>query len=275
MKISLFLNQKFLTNKTLLAENFYNQNKIKKSKEVYNSLMSIGSVYSWHVSKIIAGIVKKEEGAESSINILEKQFNLLANPNYEHYYELANFYKNNDFYEESIKFYSMALKELKEGHHLFPKILYRRGTSHERLDDWKSAEKDLIRSLKVQPDEPHVLNYLAYTWIDRGINLDKGLKMLKKASKLSNDDGYIIDSLGWAFYAKKNYVMAEQYLQRAVQLLPLDPIINDHYADNLWMLNKNLQARYVWNHILKLNETEEKLKNDIKKKLIFGVNKKL
>ena len=167
------------------------------------------------------------------------------------------------------------MKLIKEDHFLVPKILDRRGTSFERLGDWENAEKDLIESLKILPDQAHVLNYLAYTWIDKGINLDRGLKMLKRATKLKEDDGYIIDSLGWAYYAKKNYIKAEFFLQKAVELLPTDPIINDHYADTLWMLNKDIQARYFWSNILKLDDTEQKLKNAIKKKLIFGIVRQL
>ena len=96
--------------------------------------------------------------------------------------------------------------------------------------------------------------------------------MLKKATKLKKNDGYIIDSLGWAYYAKRNYIKAKFFLQQAVELLPSDPIINDHYADALWMLNKKVQARYIWESILKLNKAEEKLKKNIKKKIIFGIN---
>ena len=167
------------------------------------------------------------------------------------------------------------MKEIKKDLFLVPKILDRRGVSFERLGDWENAEKDLIRSLEILPDQAHVLNYLAYSWIDKGINLDKGLEMLKKATKLRENDGYIIDSLGWAYYAIKNYSEAEFFLQKAVELLPLDPIINDHYADTLWRLNKNIQARYFWNHVLKLNDTEQKLKDNISKKLIFGITKQL
>ena len=167
------------------------------------------------------------------------------------------------------------MKKINEDHFLVPKILDRRGTSFERLGDWEKAEKDLIESLEILPDQAYVLNYLAYSWIDRGINLDKGLKMLKRASKLRENDGYIIDSLGWAYYAKKNYSEAEFFLQRAVELMPSDPVINDHYADTLWMLNKNIQARYLWNYILELDDVEQKLKDTISKKLIFGLTKKL
>ena len=275
LKISLFLNKKFLTNNALLAENFYYQKKYQLSKKTYKSLKSIGPIYSWYASKSIATILLNEKGKKYSVNSLKKEFNSLSNPNFEHYYELANFYKDNEYYEKSIKYYSLTLKEIKKDHFLVPKILDRRGTSFERLGDWENAEKDLIESLKILPDQAHVLNYLAYSWIDKGINLNEGLEMLKKANQIKKEDGYIIDSLGWAYYAKKDYIEAERFLQRAVELLPFDPIINDHYADTLWMLNKNIQARYIWGNILKLDRVEQKLRDTISKKLIFGITKKL
>ena len=275
LKISLFLNKKFLPNKALLAENYYYQERDELSENIYRSLKSIGPVYSWYASKNIARILLNEKGKKHSIRNLEDEFKLLSNPNFQHHYELANFYKDNEYYEKSIKYYSLALKEIKKDHFLVSKILDRRGTSFERLGDWENAEKDLMESLKILPDQAHVINYLAYTWVDKGINLDKALEMLKKATKLKENDPYIIDSLGWAYYSKKKYTEAEFYLQKAVELLPLDPIINDHYADTLWMLNKNIQARYLWNHVLKLSNTEQKLKDNINKKLIFGITKKL
>ncbi len=275
LKISLFLNKKFLTNNALLAENFYYQKKYQLSKNVYESLKSIGPTYSWYASKSIAAILLEEKGKKNSIKSLEKEFNLLSNPNFEHYYELANFYKDIEYYEKSIKYYSLTLKEIKKDHFLIPEILGRRGTSYERLGDWKNAEKDLIESLKILPNQAHVLNYLAYSWIDKRINLDEGLEMLKKANQIRKEDGYIIDSLGWAYYAKKNYIEAERFLQRAVELIPFDPIISDHYADTLWMLNKNIQARYIWRNILKLDGAEQELKDTISKKLIFGITIKL
>tara|TARA_Y100000590_G_scaffold151424_1_gene173978 strand:+ start:2101 stop:3819 length:1719 start_codon:yes stop_codon:yes gene_type:complete len=274
LKISLFLNNNFLPNKALLAENFYYQKKNKKAKRIYESLQSVGSVYSWYSSKSIASILLKEKGKKYSVKNLEDEFKLIENPSFENYFELANFYKDNEYFEESIKYYTLTLNLIEKDHFLVPKILDRRGTSYERIGEWESAEKDLTESLKISPDQAHVLNYLAYTWIDQGINLDKGLEMLKKATQLREDDGYIIDSLGWAYFAKKNYIKAEEFLQRAVELLPSDPVINDHYADALWMLNKDIQARYVWKYVLKLESTEQKLKDIINKKLIFGIARK-
>ena len=275
LKISLFLNDKFTSNKALLAENLFYQGQRKLSEKAYDSLKPIGPVYSWFAARSIASILLKEKGKIYSIKMLENEFNLISNPNFEDHYELANFYKDNEYYNESITHYSLALEKIKKNHHLVPKILDRRGTSFERLGDWEKAEKDLLESLKIIPDQAHVLNYLAYSWVDKGINLDKGLEMLKKASELRKDDGYIIDSLGWAYYAKQDYVKAEKYLQRAVELMPSDPIVNDHYADALWMLKKDIQARYFWKYVLKLNDIEQELKEVVKRKLIFGITKKL
>jgi len=275
LKISFYLNNKFITNKALLAENLYYQGQNQLSKNVYNSLKSIGSVYSWHASKSVATILLDVKTKKYSIKSLEDEFASISNPNFEHYYDLANFYKDNEYFKESIKYYTLALKEIKKDHTLVSTIFYRRGTGFERIGDWEKAEKDLLQSLKLKPDQPHVLNYLGYSWIDQGINIDEGLEMLEKATELRKDDGYIIDSLGWAYYAKKNYIKAEKYLQRAVELLPTDSVINDHYADALWMLNKNIQARYFWKHVLKLENTEQKLKDIVNKKLIFGIIKKI
>ena len=272
LNISFLLNDKFTPNKALLAENFYYQKKYEASKKIYNSLTSIGSAYSWYSSKSVAAILLQTTSKEKSISSLEKEFKLLKNKNFEHYYELANFYKENNYLKESVKYYSLALENIKPNHKLISKILDRRGSSYERLGEWKKAEKDLLKSLEIAPDDPYVLNYLAYSWIEKGINLDKSLNMLKRAIKLTGNDGYIIDSLGWGYYARKDYESAERFLQEAVVLKPLDPVINDHYADTLWMLKKNIQARYVWKYVLSLDTAKDELKKKVNHKLIFGIN---
>ena len=157
---------------------------------------------------------------------------------------------------------------------VYLKIFERRGSSYERIGEWESAEKDLKMSLHILPDQAYVLNYLAYSWVEKKINISEALTMLIKASEIRENDGYIIDSLGWAYFANKDYSKAEEYLKKAVQLMPFDPVINDHYGDALWMLNKNIQARYFWNHVLSLEDAEDELKNGIKKKLIEGITKK-
>jgi len=273
LNISLLLNNKFTPNKALLAENLFFEKKYKISRKVYNSLKSIGAIYSWYASKSISTIISATENEDLSVLNLEKDFDLLVSPNFTHYYEMANFYKDKKYYEKAIDFYSIALEKITKDQTLTPKILYRRGTSYERLNNWDKAEVDLKKSLEILPNQPLVLNYLAYTWIEKKINIEQALKMLKRAVELDEDNGYILDSLGWAHYTNKNYIIAEEFLQQAVELMPLESVINDHYADTLWMLNKNIQARYFWKQILDLDDIEKDLKKKVSKKLVFGLIK--
>ena len=275
LKISLYLNNKFTPNKTLLAENYFYQKKYELSKKIYNSIKSIGPVYSWHASINLARILSITQDKKFSSIDLENEFNLLSDPNFENYYELGNFFRDNGYYEKSIKYYSLSLQNINKDHFLVSKILESRGMSYERLGDWDKAENDLMEALKILPDQAYVLNYLAYSWTEKRINIERALEMLKRANKLKENDGYITDSIGWAYYVNENYVEARKFLQKAVEIMPRDPIINDHYADSLWMLNKKMQARYFWKYVLSLEDVEKKLKDNIDKKLIFGINEKL
>ncbi len=146
-----------------------------------------------------------------------------------------------------------------------------RGVAFERIGEWEKAEKDLLTSLKSSPDQAYVINYLAYSWIEQGVKIDKSLKMLEKANKLKSNDPYIIDSLGWALFKLKRYKESKNYLQLAVRLMPADPIVNDHYGDVLWKNGNEIQARYYWNYVLNLEKTEKDLKANVKKKLIQGL----
>jgi len=154
---------------------------------------------------------------------------------------------------------------------LYGQVLDGRGVSYERTNQWKKAETDLLNSLSVSPNNAYAINYLAYSWIEKSMNIEKSLKMLRKANKLSPNDGYIIDSLGWALFKLKKYEESKNYLELAVRFMASDPVVNDHYADSLWMNNNSLQARYYWNYVLELEKTEEKLKKKIKYKLLFGL----
>ena len=151
--------------------------------------------------------------------------------------------------------------------------MYRRGSSFERLGNYKNADRDLLKSLEIYPEDAYVLNYLAYSWLERKHKIDEALEMLEKAYALRNNDPYIIDSIGWAYYMVKEYEKAENFLKRAVELMPEDPVVNDHYGDILWKLDRKIQARYFWHSVLKLEETEDKLKKIIQDKLINGIKK--
>src|SRR3954454_6775968 len=136
---------------------------------------------------------------------------------------------------------------------------YFRGICEERSKQWAKAETDMRKALDLQPEQPHVLNYLGYSWIDQGINLDEGMKMIKRAVEQRPDDGYIVDSLGWAYYRIGNFEDAVKNLERAIDLKPEDPTINDHLGDAYWRTGRTLEARFQWAHARDLKPEPEEL----------------
>jgi tetratricopeptide (TPR) repeat protein len=147
---------------------------------------------------------------------------------------------------------------------------YFRGICYERSKQWANAEADMKKALELYPEQPHVLNYLGYSWIDQGVHLDDGMSMIKRSVEQRPDDGYIVDSLGWAYFRLGNYDEAVKNLERAVELKPVDPTINDHLGDVYWKVDRMLEAKFQWSHArdLKpdaddLKTIEDKLKNGL------------
>ncbi len=272
LSLSKYLNPNFVSFETLYAENLFLIKEYVEAKKVYNEIKKKGSIYSWHASKKIASIFAKQGKKETAISSLKKSFRKKTHPTIYEIFDYAEFLKNNEIYNESIEYYSKVLSLIDKKNVLYAQVMDGRGIAYERTGQWNKAEVDLLDSLSSSPNNAYVINYLAYSWIEKGININKSLQMLKKANKLRPNDGYIIDSLGWALFKLKNYKESKKYLEVAITLMASDPVINDHYADTLWMNNKSLQARYYWNYVLELEKTEEKLRKKIKKKLVFGIN---
>jgi tetratricopeptide (TPR) repeat protein len=138
-------------------------------------------------------------------------------------------------------------------------LFYDRGVSYERSGQWSKAEADLEHALELKPDQPLVLNYLGYSWIDKGIKLDQGMKMIEKAVELRPEDGYIVDSLGWAHYRMGDYAGAVEYLERAVELVPSDSTINNHLGDAYWRSGREVEARYQWQRALQFGPEKDEI----------------
>ena len=271
LNLAKYLNNNFNSFDILLAENFYKINNHKQAKKIYNNLATKGMAFSWHAAKQNTRILIKEEKKEKALNLLTNSYNKLTQKSIYEIYDYADFLKNNKQFENSIKFYTEIIKIIDKEHPLYPEVMDARGVAYERTDEWEKAEKDLLESLNASPNQAYVINYLAYTWIEQGVKIEQSLRMLKKANNLKPNDPYITDSLGWAMYKLKKYKEAKNYLQLAVKLMPADPIVNDHYGDALWKNGNKIQARYYWNYVLKLKETKEDLKKNIKNKLISGL----
>ena len=149
-------------------------------------------------------------------------------------------------------------------------VFYFRGICNERSKQWPKAEADLKKALELYPDQPLVLNYLGYSWVDQGTNLDEGMKMIRRAVEQRPDDGYIVDLLGWANFRIGNYDEAVKELDRAVELKPDDPTINDHLGDAYWRVGRALEARFQWSHAKDLKPEPEDLPK-IEQKLKVGL----
>jgi Flp pilus assembly protein TadD len=175
--------------------------------------------------------------------------------------ELGDILRNKKRYAEAVSAYDEGIRRttaagLPERWSLF----YDRGVALERAGQWPRAEGDLLHALELKPDQPLVLNYLGYSWIDRGENLDRGLKMIEKAVELRPEDGYIVDSLGWAHYRMGDYAAAVDYLEKATELVPEDPTINDHLGDAYWQTGRLVEARYQWRRALQFGPQENEVK---------------
>lgn len=150
------------------------------------------------------------------------------------------------------------------------RLFFARGAARERLGRWEEAETDLQRALEIEPDQPDVMNYLGYTWVDRGENLEQGLAMLTRAVELRPNSGAVLDSLGWAHYRLGHYEQALSYLERAVELEPSDPILNDHLGDNYWRVGRRTEARFQWRRVLTL-EPAQTLRTEAERKIEAGL----
>ena len=269
--LSNFSNPKFIFNLSLVAENYYFNQDYKKSKKILNNFKEKDNFYYWFRVKKEAQIIAKQKSDEDSIKFISSQFKKIDSPNNKMIFDLANFYKNSKDYETAIKYYSIVIENLGNNSDIKSDLLYRRGGSYERIGDYNNADKDLLESLSIYPDDAYVLNYLAYSWLERNYKIEEAIKMLETAYAERSNDPYIIDSIGWAYYLVNDYIKAEKFLKRAVELMPDDPIVNDHYGDILWKLNQKIQARYFWKNVLEMESTEKEMINKINLKLIEGL----
>lgn len=152
------------------------------------------------------------------------------------------------------------------------RIFYGRGVALERSDQWPRAEADLQHALALQPDQPLILNYLGYSWVDKGENLPAALRMIQRAVELKPDDGYMVDSLGWAYFRLGNFSRATELLERAIELLPEDPTINDHLGDVYWRTGRVAEARFQWRRALQFQPEADEVKG-IETKLDRGLGR--
>ncbi|BAQ16492.1 FOG: TPR repeat [Methyloceanibacter caenitepidi] len=184
---------------------------------------------------------------------------------------LGSILRSKERHEEAREYYTRAIDLVDKPTQRNWALYYARGVTNERLKDWPAAEADFKKALELNPDESLILNYLGYSWVDQGMNLDQAMDYIRKAVSLKPDDGYYVDSLGWAYYRLGKMPQAVEQLERAVELRPDDPIINDHLGDAYWRVGRTLEAKYQWYQSMSL-EPEDDLKEMLTKKIASGLD---
>ncbi len=187
------------------------------------------------------------------------------------YSTLGNILRANKDYADAVVYYSKVIERLGPQDQAHWSAYYSRGVCYERLKEWQKAETDLQKALKLDPEQELTLNYLGYSWVDQNMNVEEAMQLIRRAVQKRPNDGYFVDSLGWAYYRQKDFAQAVKYLERAAELKPEDPVINDHLGDAYWKVGRQLEASYQWTYALGLDpekEDETKIREKLQKGLV-------
>jgi tetratricopeptide (TPR) repeat protein len=216
------------------------------------------SPFYWEAQLAKASALKDQDKAEEAIALLRE----LARRRPERIdalVELGDLLRAAERYAEAGEAYREAIARIGEPERQHWRLFYVRGIALERTKRWPEAEAAFLKALELQPDQPFVLNYLGYSWVDQGVNLERAKAMLHRAVELRPQDGFIVDSLGWAYFKLGEWDKAVEYLERAVELEPGDPTINDHLGDAYWRVGRHREARFQWQRALGLKPEADAL----------------
>ena len=240
-----------------LADLYESVKKPELAIKVYKRVPTSSPLYRNAAIQMAANLdsLNRADEAEKHLNALIKEHP----DDLEAIMALGNVLRSHKKFTECVDAYSRGVATLTQPDKSNWMLFYFRGICYERSHEWPKAEADLKKALELFPDQPHVLNYLGYSWIDQGVNLDEGMEMINKAVQQRPDDGYIVDSLGWAYYRLGNYEEAVKKLERAIELKPEDPTINDHLGDAYWRVGRVLEAKFQWAHARDLKPEPEDL----------------
>ncbi|HEX4177848.1 MAG TPA: tetratricopeptide repeat protein, partial [Rhizomicrobium sp.] len=271
LRMALYLRSDLGLAQILLADRFESLHKFDGAIAIYHSIEP-GSPY-FRMAQIQAGLDEQRLGKnDDAVTDLKKL--VAADPgDSEAWVALGDTYRASDKFADAVDAYDHAEKTIP---HLSKRdwpTFYARAMAKEKLKQLDASEADIQMALKLSPEQPELLNYLGYSWVDRGRNIPDALAMLEKARSLRPYDGYIVDSVGWAYYQLGRYEDAAKTLEAAVLLVPGDPTINEHLGDALWRAGHHIDARFQWSHALTFADDDTD-KAALEKKLKSGLNEK-
>ena len=252
----------------LLGELMQGQDRSGDAIAAYRSVPE-NSSFHWLARLRIADELERLERTAEAIAVLEDLAERRPG-RYEPLFQLGNLLRAEERFSEAVEAYDRAVARLGEPRPSNWMLFYFRGIALERSKQWDRAEGNLLKALELEPEQPHVMNYLAYSWVEQKVHLERAKKMLHRAVELRPRDGFIVDSLGWVFYRLGDYTEAVTYLEQAVELRPQDPVLNDHLGDAYWKVGRRMEARFQWRRALSL-KPEADLVPTIKAKIDRGL----
>lgn len=268
VRLALYLQPDFDIAKLLLADIMESGGQGEKAVAIYESLPP-DSPFSWPARLRAAAILDDLDRIDEAVTRLDsmaeeqpKRIDALVT--------MGDILRSHERYAEAVDAYDRAFARVSRLERRHWAMLYARGISLERTKQWERAESDFLKALEFNPEQPYLLNYLGYSWVERGVHLDQALKLIETAVKLRPEDGYIIDSMGWVLYMMGSYEGAVTNLERAAELRPQDPVINDHLGDAYWQVGRQVEARFQWKRALSL-KPEEELSRSLEAKLARGL----
>jgi len=268
LHLALYLRKDFHIARILLASYLENEKRYQEAIEIYASIPE-NSAFAPRAKMEQAQLIAEEGDQAKAIKILKgmtKTYPQSPNP----WLHWADLLRKQEKFEQAAEKYSEAIARFEEELAYQWPVYYMRGISHERSKQWEKAEKDFGKALALSPNNPDVLNYLAYSWVDRGEKYEEALKMLTTAVTARPYDAHIIDSVGWAYYKMGDYGKARQFIERAIELMPDDATVNDHLGDIYWQLGRKREARFQWERAL-LFDPDEELEAKLRQKLKHGL----
>ncbi len=267
-RLALYLKPNFPVMQILMGDILEAANRLEPALEVYSSI-SPTSAFSWPARLRAASLLNRLDRTDEAVDHLNRMAKDQADDPGP-LISLGDILRGRERFEEAVVAYDQAFKRIQTLEERHWTLLYTRAIALERSKQWPRAEADFLSALKFKPEQPYVLNYLGYSWIDKGIYLDRAQKMIGKAASLRPNDGFIIDSLGWGYYRLGDFEKAVPELERAVELRPQDPIINDHLGDAYWRVGRRREAVFQWKRSLSL-DPEEDTAAKINRKLKVGL----
>jgi tetratricopeptide (TPR) repeat protein len=266
--LALYLHPDLDTALVLLGEINDRQQRWQRSIDLYERVPQ-NSAFKWESRVRIADNLHRLNRVEEALELLRKMADERPE-NIDPLITSGDILRGEQRYSEAAEAYSEGLARIRtpQSHHWT--LYYSRGIAYERSNQWDKAEPDFLKALELKPNQPLVLNYLGYSWIEKRKNLDQARGMIEKAVEQRPNDGFIVDSLGWALYRIGEYREAVHHLQRAVKLRPEDPILNDHLGDAYWQVGRRTEARFQWQHALEFGPDDD-VAEEIKRKLRSGI----